>query len=79
MGLISFDRLPPAFLYSKSPILGHLAPLHRIFLDVRLQMLNRKGAPVPDKVYRKLTQVQPRALGGLEATIRFTSVVAEAG
>lgn len=76
MGLISCDRLLPASLYSKSSILGHLAPLHRIFLDVRLQMLNRKGAPVPGKIYGKVTQVQPRAVGGLEATIRFTSVVA---
>ena len=46
--------------------------------DVRLQMLNRKGAPVPGKVYGKVTQVQPRAAGGLEATIRFTSVAPEA-
>jgi len=45
--------------------------------DVRLQMLNRKGAPVPGKVYGKVTQVQPRAAGGLEATIRFTSVAPE--
>ena len=42
--------------------------------DVRLQMLNQKGAPVPGKVYGKVTQVQPGASGGLEATIRFTSV-----
>jgi class 3 adenylate cyclase/HAMP domain-containing protein len=45
--------------------------------DVRLQMLNRKGAPVPGKVYGKVTQVQPRAAGGLEATIHFTSVAPE--
>jgi len=32
MGLISFDRLLPASLYSQSSILGHLAPLHRILL-----------------------------------------------
>ncbi len=45
--------------------------------DVRLQMLNRKGTPVPGKVYGKVTQVQPGAAGGLEATIRFTSVAPE--
>jgi HAMP domain-containing protein len=45
--------------------------------DVRLQMLSRKGAPVPGKIYGKVTQVQPGAAGGLEATIRFTSVAPE--
>jgi class 3 adenylate cyclase/HAMP domain-containing protein len=45
--------------------------------DVRLQMLNRKGAPVPGKAYGKVTQLQPREAGGLEATIQFTSVAPE--
>ncbi|MGO9622612.1 MAG: adenylate/guanylate cyclase domain-containing protein [Desulfobaccales bacterium] len=45
--------------------------------DVRLQMLNRKGAPVPGKAYGKVTQLQPGAAGGLEATIQFTSVAPE--
>src|SRR5208337_4116344 len=35
MGLISFDRLLPASLYSQSSILGHLAPLHRILLALK--------------------------------------------
>jgi class 3 adenylate cyclase/HAMP domain-containing protein len=45
--------------------------------DVRLQMLNYHGAPVPGKVYGKVTQVQQEADGKLTAIIRFTSVSAE--
>ncbi len=45
--------------------------------DVRLQMLDEQGAPVPGKVYGKVTQVKPAA-GQLTATIRFTSVAPEA-
>jgi hypothetical protein len=45
--------------------------------DVRLQMFNRKGAPVPGKVYGKVVQVQPGTGGGLQAVIRFTSVAPE--
>ncbi len=45
--------------------------------DVRLQMLNKQGAPVPGKVYGKVTQVKPGAEGQFTATIRFTSVAPE--
>ena len=44
--------------------------------DVRLQMLDEQGAPVPGKVYGKVTQVKPAA-GQFTATIRFTSVAPE--
>jgi class 3 adenylate cyclase len=45
--------------------------------DVRLQMSNPQGAPVPGKVYGKVTQVKPGAEGQFTATIRFTSVSPE--
>ena len=44
--------------------------------DVRLQMLGDEGAPIPGKVYGKVTQVKPAA-GKFTATIRFTSVAPE--
>ena len=44
--------------------------------DVRLQMLGDEGAPIPGKVYGKVTQVRPAA-GKFTATIRFTSVAPE--
>ncbi len=44
--------------------------------DVRLQMLGEEGAPIPGKVYGKVTQVKPAA-GQFTATIRFTSVAPE--
>ncbi len=44
--------------------------------DVRLQMLGDGGAPIPGKVYGKVTQVKPAA-GKFTATIRFTSVAPE--
>ncbi|MFI5330520.1 MAG: adenylate/guanylate cyclase domain-containing protein, partial [Desulfobaccales bacterium] len=44
--------------------------------DVRLQMLSDEGAPIPGKVYGKVTQVKSAA-GQFTATIRFTSVAPE--
>ncbi len=44
--------------------------------DVRLQMLDEEEAPIPGKVYGKVTQVKPAA-GQFTATIRFTSVAPE--
>ncbi|MCX5893365.1 MAG: hypothetical protein NTW80_10430, partial [Deltaproteobacteria bacterium] len=45
--------------------------------DVRLEMLGDEGAPIPGKVYGKVTQVIPGAAGEFTATIRFTSVAPE--
>ncbi|MCX5889495.1 MAG: HAMP domain-containing protein [Deltaproteobacteria bacterium] len=45
--------------------------------DVRLQMLDAEGVPIPGKVYGKVTQVQTGADGRFTATIRFTSVAPE--
>lgn len=44
--------------------------------DVRLQMLDDQGAPIPGKVYGKVTQIKPAA-GRFTASIRFTSVAPE--
>lgn len=45
--------------------------------DVRLQMLDKTGAPIPGKVYGKVVQVQPGTDNRSTATIRFTSVAPE--
>jgi class 3 adenylate cyclase len=45
--------------------------------DVRLQMLDKNGAPIPRKVYGKVIQVQPGTDNRSTATIRFTSVAPE--
>ena len=45
--------------------------------DVRLQMLNKNGVPVPGKIYGKVTQVKAGPDGSLTAIIRFTSVAPE--
>jgi hypothetical protein len=45
--------------------------------DVRLQMLDKNGAPIPRKVYGKVIQVQPGTDGHSTAIIRFTSVAPE--
>jgi hypothetical protein len=45
--------------------------------DVRLQMLDKNGAPIPRKVYGKVIQVQPGTDTRAAATIRFTSVAPE--
>jgi adenylate cyclase len=45
--------------------------------DVRLQMLDKNGAPIPGKVYGKVIQVQPGTDNRSTAIIRFTSVAPE--